>query len=63
MEEVEIQASHIVGRLEEAIEKATEAVQALEFGGEIADSVNEEHLGLRGDSWQQVQGFLQAKGR
>lgn len=59
MVEQEIQASLIVGRLEEAVEKATEAIKAFELG----DETNDADLGLKGESWQNVQGFLQAKGR
>lgn len=63
MMEQEIQASMIVGRLEEAVEKATEAIKAFEQGDESDKSFNDADLGLKGESWQNVQGFLQARGR
>lgn len=61
--EIEIQASQIIERLEEAVEKATEAVSILEQSDETNPEFKEGNLGLKGQSWKVSQGFLQSKSK
>ncbi|EEB16419.1 group II plp decarboxylase, putative [Pediculus humanus corporis] len=61
--EIEIQASQIIERLEGAVEKAVEAVSALEIGNEKDPNFKESDLGLKGSSWGVDQGYLQAKSK
>ncbi|KAK6623817.1 hypothetical protein RUM44_010673 [Polyplax serrata] len=61
--EVEIQASQIIERFEEAAEKAVDAVTVLETSGVKDPQFKESDLGLKGESWNLSQGFLQAKSK
>lgn len=63
MTEVEIQASQIIERFEEAAEKAVDAVTVLETSGVKDPQFKESDLGLKGESWNLSQGFLQAKSK
>lgn len=63
MAEVEIQASQIIERLEEAAEKAAEAVAILENSEEPDQQFREADLGLKGGSWNVNQIKLQSKNK